>query len=100
MDVKEAIAKAKQYVRDVFSDDSVSNIGLEEVGFDEHENNWLITIGFFPPWQVDGSAGHWTRIVRGESESPRDRAMRRAYKIVTISDNTGNVVSVKNREIA
>ena len=33
MDVKEAAQTARKYVTDVFADDEISNVGLEEVEF-------------------------------------------------------------------
>ena len=50
MDVKEAVRTAKDYLTDLFVDEEVVNIGLEEVVFDDATNRWSITIGFSRPW--------------------------------------------------
>jgi len=50
MDVKEAIRLAKQYVTDLFIQEGIDQIGLEEVEFDDMNNTWLVTIGFSRPW--------------------------------------------------
>ena len=50
MDVKEAVAYAKRYVLELFADENVTNIGLEEVEFDDRVNEWCVTIGFSRPW--------------------------------------------------
>jgi hypothetical protein len=89
MDVKEAVGTAKKYIQELFSEENIKNIGLEEVEYDEQKNEWQITIGFSRPWQRDNL------------ELPRfipDAA--RSYKIIRISEKTGSVISVKNRELA
>ena len=48
MDVKTASLMAKKYLIDLFEDEGISNVGLEEVEFDELSNSWRITIGFSP----------------------------------------------------
>ena len=35
MDVKEAVGTAKKYVDDLFANESIANVGLEEVAFDD-----------------------------------------------------------------
>ena len=44
MDVKEAVLTAKRYVADVFADEGIADIGLEEVEFDEASDVWMVTI--------------------------------------------------------
>lgn len=40
MDVKEAIAAAKNYVNDIYAEEQVSNLGLEEIEYDENNKRW------------------------------------------------------------
>ena len=51
MDVKEAVQTAKKYVAELFTDETIADVGLEEVVFNDMSNNWEITIGFSRPWQ-------------------------------------------------
>ena len=44
MNVKEAVAKAKEHVSDIFADEQLLNIGLEELR--REGNDWLVTVGF------------------------------------------------------
>jgi hypothetical protein len=88
MEVKEAIALARQYVKDVFSDEQLNDIGLEELEFDDDKDIWSITLGFSRPWQASATQNALAALV-----SPR-----RDYKVVRISDKTKKVLSVKNRE--
>ena len=58
MEVKEAVLTAKRYVADVFADEVVTDVGLEEVEFDEESDVWVVTIGFSRPWdQKQGLGG-------------------------------------------
>lgn len=87
MDVKEAVMKAKLYVGELFSEEQIANLGLEEVEFDDIGNAWCVTVGFSRPWNGGGE-------LRGLL-SVNNRT--RSFKIVRISDETGKVVSVKER---
>jgi hypothetical protein len=88
MNVKEAVAAAKAFVIDTFADEDPTNIGLEEVDFDELSHVWRVTIGFTRPWQ--NRAGWVTSI---------GAPILRSYKIVTVDDADGRVVSIKNRAV-
>jgi hypothetical protein len=88
MDVREAVALAKKYVAEVFAEESISDLGLEEVEFDDSSATWLVTIGFWRQWQYPGGlAGAF---------APK----KRDYKVVRISDADKKMISVKNREPA
>jgi len=52
MDVKEAVALAKKYVGEVFAGEPISDVGLEEVEFDDVAGIWAVTIGFSRPWET------------------------------------------------
>jgi hypothetical protein len=86
MNVKDAVAAAKAYVADLFSNELVQHIGLEEVEFDDRDGVWSITIGFNRSWSPLASV---------LSYSAKDRD----YKVVRISDSDGKVMSIKNREL-
>ena len=81
MDVKQAVAVAKLHIIDLFEEEEIVNMGLEEVELDE-EGIWRITIGFSRGW--DRNVGS---ILSGENS--------RSYKIVNLRDEDGHVLSVK-----
>lgn len=91
MDVKEAVRRAKQYVGEIFSGEKITHVGLEEVVFDDAENCWKITLGFFRPWDLDMEQTLVNPLAR------IDRRSRRTYKIVQIDDDSGKAVSITNR---
>ncbi len=85
MNVKEAVQAAKTYVADLFAEEQIQQLGLEEVEFDQQASVWSITIGFSRAWDRAGF------LSRAGFADPR------AYKIVRISDDDGRVISVKDR---
>lgn len=88
MDARDAIARAKTYVAEVFADDKPRNIGLEEIRFDEDQKAWLITVGFSRPW--DAARPYVTAL-------GQDIDLRRTYKVVRVGDADGAIVSLTNR---
>ncbi len=91
MEVKEAVGLAKQYVRELFADERITNLGLEEVAFEDKSKSWSITIGFSRPWDApDGGtlAGFLPPV-----------GPKRSYKVVKISDGDKAVLSVKERTL-
>jgi len=84
MNVKQAVAIAKDHIEDWFRDEKISNLGLEEVEWDD-EGIWRITIGFSRPW--DRSV-----------DSVLSGVNTRTYKVMLISDEAGRVMSMKDRK--
>ena len=90
MKVKEVVKYAIDHINDLFKDEKISNIGLEEVEFNSEIGNWEVTVGFSRPW--DYPQGALASIAAGASA-------KRTYKIVTVNDMDGEVISVKNRPV-
>ena len=101
MDVKEAARTAREYITDLFADENVKHVGLEEVEFDDRSKVWHITIGFSRPWELPEdlpSPSFASRSVLDELKPPP--LTQRSYKIVRVRDNDGRVISVMNRALA
>lgn len=90
MDVKEAVKVAKSYVSDLFAEERIENLGLEEVTRDNQRGTWGVTLGFTSTMLDRG--GHASAGFQGLF-SPK-----RIYKMVVIRDEDGVVESVKMRE--
>lgn len=86
MDVKLAVVIAKEHIAELFAEEEILNMGLEEVELDE-EGFWRITIGFSRPWNRNVGS-----VLSGENS--------RSYKIVVLSDKDGHVLSVKDWNIS
>ena len=91
MNTKEAIAAAKGYVMDVYAEEGVTNLGLEEVEHVLKAGNWLITLSFSRPWNTPRTRAQEVLENLG-AVSP----LKRSFKIVTIADD-GTVLSMKDR---
>ena len=88
MDVKAAVRLAKTYVADLFAEDGIRDVGLEEVEFDDAAAEWHVTIGFARSFPFDPENPLSPRL-----SGPRD------YKVVTIAPDA-RVKSVKQRMFA
>ncbi len=91
MDVKQAIAIAKQYVRDLYEEEQISNLGLEEVTFMPDTRQWNITVAFSRPWNSQRSNAAEV-IEKLGGITPQ----KRSYKVVTLEDD-GRVLSMTSR---
>ena len=87
MDVKQAVRAAKEYIVDLFDDEEIDYVGLEEAEFDHESDQWKITIGFSRPWDRPKTL----------SAALRVDPLRRSYKVVCINDADSRVLSVKDR---
>ena len=89
MDMKDAAMLAKEYVADLFDEEGISNVGLEEIVFrdDGGDEYWDVTVGFSRPWDHRGLA----TVTLGQT------GLRRSYKVLRIDNSSGNVESVKDR---
>ena len=89
MNVREAIATAKQYTREVFADEKIADLGLEEVVRDDEHGVWRITIGFSRPRGVaDRSIADTVAALSMLTGEP---PKHRLYKVVTIKNASNEV---------
>lgn len=86
LDVKEAAQRASEYSAGLYADqaDSFSNVQLEEVELTDDGQYWLITLSYIPPTAPN------TLLVVGH---------KRKYKVFKISAGTGEVKSMKIRNV-
>ncbi|WP_210258708.1 hypothetical protein [Devosia sp. 919] len=90
MNVKDAVSAAKAFVSEVLAEENPTNVGLEEVDYDDRHNKWNVTIGFSRPWNTSRSA---VAAITGE------QLQKRAYRVITIDDASGNAISMKRRDV-
>ncbi len=79
MDVKQATQIASNHLNNLYDGQFISNVLLEEIELTEDEEFWLITISFQPPGEIISS--------------------RRRYKTFKIDATTGELQSMKMREV-
>jgi len=91
MDVKEAVNRAMAAASDLFGQEMLNNLQLEEVENEEGTGAWQITLGFDVPN---------TNPMKGIGAAlSGDRMYIRKYKIFHV-DALGNVKSVKIRTLS
>ncbi len=83
MDLKEAVAVARQQISDLFAADAPRDIRLENFLYDDHLMVWSLTIGFD---LSDDAREALTSVRQG-----------RGHKIVRVSEADKSVLSVTDR---
>ena len=86
MDVKQAAKLAKDYVADLFAEEGIGNLGLEEIELVADGHYWVVTVGFSRPWDQGGLA----TITLGQ------RGLRRSFKVLRIDNQSRTVDSIKD----
>jgi len=89
LSVKDAVSVAKDFVAEVLADEEPTNIGLEEVEYDEKTGNWLVTLGFSRPWNS----------LRGPLSAVGGTPAKRAYRVITVSDSGRKALAMKRRDL-
>ncbi len=88
MDIKRAVVTAIAYVQMLYVDETVEDIGLEEIEYDTEHKRWLVTIGFTRSTKVN-------KLLTGLGG-----VTRRSYKLVTIDDTKQEPISLRDRELS
>ncbi len=91
MDVKEAVAKAKQYASYVFAEENPIGLGLEEVVHDEADRSWNITVGF-------SRASVGTASTATHAFINALSGTQRIFKVVKVAEADGRLISITNRD--
>ena len=90
MEVKDAVTKALDYFAEVFAEEDLSNIGLEEVMYDSARKRWNVTVGFSRPWDYPSQP-----ILQIQPKHP----VNRNYRVVEINDRDERVTGIKIKEV-
>jgi len=88
---EEAVRAAKKWLAQVYADESIARIALEEVRF--RDGNWEITLGFN---RLDPDA------VEHNVKAIEDLYARRlrVYKVLVVAGNDNHVLEMRDREVA
>lgn len=90
MNVKEVVHKAIAYVSELFAQEEISNLGLEEIVFDSAASEWIVSVGFSRPWDYPKNSAF--AAIANVSSLPN-----RVYKVLRVRDSDGEILSIKNR---
>jgi hypothetical protein len=95
IDIKEAIRKAKAMLADLMEGESYSQLGLEEVKYDDHHDQWVVTLGINRSWDVEKeSSGGISASIYGVPTTISRQ--RRTYKKLLLDGKTGALVEMKD----
>jgi hypothetical protein len=93
-DVKQAVAIAMTYFRDLMDDKGLSDILLEEVELSDDERSWNVTLSGLLPASKDETAS-FNALAQALGQSPQ---RRRVYKVFKINAERASVQSMKIRQ--
>ena len=91
VDVKEAVAKARGYLQDMYQIEQFKDVLLEEVDLSEDNKYWNVTIGF-TRLQESTSGGPMATLIGQSAE------FKREYKVFQIDAGTGDLRSMRSRK--
>ena len=91
VDVKQAVAKAMDYLRDMYQTDQFRDVLLEEVDLSEDNKFWNVTIGF-TRCQESTSGGPMATLIGQSAE------FKREYKVFQIDAGSGDLRSMRSRK--
>jgi len=100
IDVKKAIAKAVEFLSDIFGSEGISGIRLEEVELSDAQDAWNITLSFVrrvPPNSVSSPLD----VIRATQAAALGVVPmgEREYKVVSVDSGNGAPRSVKVRQL-
>jgi hypothetical protein len=92
--VKDAVAKAKDAIRQLFEDSPLKDVALEEIELvsDAGRQRWAVTLGFFRPKAVTVKHG-----AVGSIFQPATHIENRDYKTIYIDADSGDFVKMEIR---
>lgn len=90
IDVKMAVGLAQKYIRELYADEKITGLSLEEVELTGDEKCWLVTLSFYAISR--GGLGVIAGIV-----APGQSVQK--FKIVKLDATTGQVKSMKIRTV-
>jgi hypothetical protein len=97
IDVKQAVQAARNYLFELYEDEDIKDVLLEEVELSDDEDTWKITLGFWAPKiappRVDSKLAQQMAAIMGAQYD-------RKYKMFTVDASTGAVKSMKDRTIS
>ena len=95
INVKEAIRLAKTQVADLLEGETYSQLGLEEVKYDDREGQWVITLGLNRQWNVEKQTQPGS--VYGGLPASTTRQIR-TYKKIRLDGKTGELIAMEGKD--
>ncbi|WP_367110754.1 hypothetical protein [uncultured Psychrobacter sp.] len=90
IEVTQAVKLARQFFNEIYQDEDIQNLMLEEVVIDDDSNEWQITFGYDANTTKEASTIFSEKII---DKIPR------AYKRIHIDADEGDFKDMFNREV-
>jgi len=94
LSAKDAVQLARKYMVEIFG--TIDGLNVEEIELAEDEQIWSVTMGF---WEYIPEPTRQIPNALSSILGPEVRKVRRTYKVLKISANSGNVLSMKIRSV-
>lgn len=101
IDVKTAAHKALDYIKSLYEEEPIQNLGLEEVKLSDDDGMWSVTVGFSRPWSRQNvNEGPLAALKRSTDPwAPKSYPIDRDYKQVRIDARSGEVRGMEIRKL-
>ncbi len=96
IEVKQAVETAANYLADLFADEDISDIRLEEVELSEDSQTWHVTLSFLRRRKATGQP----LVDALRVGSVGGAQMDRDFKVLALRATDGQVTSLKIRQLA
>ena len=90
VDVKQAVRSAESYARELFGDDGLPHLRVEEVQLSEDGRRWNVTLGW-----AETAVRHPGLVLNGSMQK-----LPRVYKLFEVDVENGQVHAMKIRDVA
>ncbi|CAK8714607.1 hypothetical protein H206_00306 [Candidatus Electrothrix aarhusensis] len=97
IELYDAVKIAKDQVLQLFAEQTLPHLMLEEVNFDETEQAWLITLGYDSHHEVR-TISRGSKMVSsmfGDTSITTEEKIPRVYKVFKIDASDGHLISMK-----
>jgi hypothetical protein len=95
IEVKQAVEAAARYTAELFAQEGILDVRLEEVELSEDEGTWHVTLSFLRKRKASSSLEEALR-----AGSLVGTPMDRDFKVLSVRASDGVVTSVKIRQLA
>lgn len=99
--MKEAVIQAKSYAKELYDDEDIQDLSLEEIDFDDTSDNWRVTLGYNTKRHsfeknLNSPISEFINPFNLNQDSKIKTI--REYKIFEINANNGNLIKMTIRK--
>lgn len=99
--MKEAVIQAKSYAKELYDDEDIEDLSLEEIDFDDTSDKWRVTLGYnIKRHSFEKNLNSPISELINPFNQNQDSKIKtiREYKIFEINANNGNLIKMTIRK--